>query len=128
MTKYKWSLLGLIVSSIVFIVFLINPLINFVNAPRYPTEPVPETLQVEMDKYFHESSILLVTKLGLSEEDEEKAEQVREDYYEWRRNVPKKINLKSALREFGKSFYHWNLFWILIIVFSFMAYNYKKKN
>ena len=32
MTKYKWSLLGLIISVIIFIVFLISPLINFINS------------------------------------------------------------------------------------------------
>ena len=94
MTKYKWSLLGLIISAILFLIFFIGPLISFINNAIVPAEPVPEGIH---------------------------------NYSYWYENAPKIFNWR-ALREFGKSFYHWNLFWIPIIVFSFMAFNYKKSN
>ena len=78
MTKYKWSLLGLILSVILFISFLISPLIELLDVLLKP-----------FTVYFGGQPA-------------------------------------EAFIEFGKSFYHWNLFWIPIIVFSFMAYNYKK--
>lgn len=106
MTKYKWSLLGLILSIILFIVFLISPLINFIDDALVPT------------KHYRPPIEIFIT------EDEELAEKC---YKAWYKNVPKKFNW-SALSEFGKSFYHWNLFWIPIIVFSFMTFNYKKIN
>jgi hypothetical protein len=55
----------------------------------------------------------------------EKEEAREKAYKEWYRYVSKKF-IWSSLNVIWKSFYHWNLFWIPIIVFSFMAYNYKK--
>ena len=108
MTKYKWSLLGLIISVIIFIVFLISPLINFINSSTIPAEPVP-------------------IEFGSKNPFTIYAEGKGEAYQEWYKNVPKKFN-RSALNKFGKSFYHWNLFWIPMIIFYFMAFNYKKIN
>ena len=108
MTKYKWSLLGLIISVILFVIFLISPLINFINGAIIPAEPIP--------KYFGSSNTIVIYLEGKGEA-----------YEEWHKNVPKKLN-QHALREFIKSFYHWNLFWIPIIVFYFMTFNYKKSN
>ena len=109
MTKYKWSLLGLILSIILFIVFLISPLINFINEALIPAEPNP---------FVNEGTPIIEVFID---------KEVQKDYLEWRKNAPKKIS-RYALSEFGKSFYHWNLFWIPIIVFYFMTFNYKKTN
>jgi len=119
MTKYRWSFLGLIVSIILFLVFLISPLIKFVNVSKFiPTEPGPlppiELFINPLDKYI------------ISAEEIVEAYEAKRDYYEWYDNVPKKFNW-SALSEFGKSFYHWNLFWIPIIILSVLTVNYKKE-
>jgi len=103
MTKYKWSFLGLIVSIILFLVFLIGPLINFINDPLVPAEPNP---------FESEANIF-----GVYEDEE-----VQKYYDEWRENVPKKIS-RYALGEFRKSFYHWILFLIPIIIFSVLMAN-----
>ena len=110
MTKYKWSILGSVLSMVLFLVFLISPFIKFVNeiVMIIPAEELPEEIAIELghdplEKYLNK------------------------DYLEWKENVPKKQVFNwVALGEFGKSFYRWNLFWIPIIVFSFMAFNYKK--
>jgi hypothetical protein len=135
MNKYKWSLLGLIVSIILFLVFLINPLINFKGSIKFiPTEPLPETIKIELassnspDALFYWVTIPKEKLIKVDPEDEEKfTEMANKDYKEWYKNVPKKFNW-SSLNVIWKSFYHWNLFWISIIVFSFMAFNYKKKS
>jgi len=121
MTKYKWSLLGLILSIILFIVFLISPLINFINEPKIiPIKPVPiEFLPIE--SFIEDNSIYKNKEYEISNAEKEMY------YKEWYGNVPKKIN-RTAFSNFGKSFYHWNLFWIGVIVFSFMTFNYKKTN
>jgi len=135
MTKYKWSMLGVIVSAILFLIFLINPLISFKNSTRFvPTVEIPETIREEIkaaglwiDKgkvtglYQFVNPDLNIERKPLS-----KLEEIAiKDYEEWYRYVSKKF-VWSSLNVIWKSFYHWNLFWIPIIVFSFMAYNYKK--
>jgi len=114
MTKYKWSLLGLIISVILFISLLISPLITFINEAIIPAEPVPAEFQIPPIDVFIKGN--------------EEASKASKEWYEnrenWYENVPKKLS-QHALSEFGKSFYHWNLFWIPIIVFSFMIFNYK---
>ncbi|MHB8276031.1 MAG: hypothetical protein ACYDIA_00040 [Candidatus Humimicrobiaceae bacterium] len=133
MTKYKWSFLGLIVSIILFLLFLINPLINFKGSRRIiPVEPIPETIAIELasTNLFY-ATIYNIPKeklINIDVEDREKFEEMaNKDYEEWYKNVPKKYNW-SSLNVFWKSFYHWNLFWIPIIIFSFMTFNYKKVN
>ena len=131
MTKYKWSVLGLIISAILFLVFLINPLIEFSNLSNktkfIPAEPIPEEIQAELYK----NAMNVVNRLEEANIDVnyfkelEVEKLLSEDYQEWYKNVPKKF-VWSTLSGIGKSFYHWNLFWIPIIVFSFMAVNYKK--
>ena len=111
MNKYKWSLLGLIISVILFLVFMISPFDKFIDNAIIPAEPIPEgisPLPVIEDKPF---------RLILLEPNKE--------YAEWYKNVPKEFN-QEAFKDFGKSFYHWNLFLIPIIFFSFLSYNYKK--
>ena len=135
MTKYKWSMLGVIVSAILFLIFLINPLISFKNSTRFvPTVEIPETIREEIkaaglwiDKgkvtglYQFVNPDLNIERKPLS-----KLEEIAiKDYEEWYRYVSKEF-VWSSLNVIWKSFYHWNLFWIPIIVFSFMAYNYKK--
>ena len=114
MTKYKWSILGLVLSMVLFLVFLISPFIKFVNeiVMIIPAEELPEEIAIE---------------LGHNPLEKHLNKYLNKDYLEWEENVPKKQVFNwVALGEFGKSFYRWNLFWIPIIVFSFMAFNYKK--
>ena len=134
MTKYKWSLLGLIISIILFLLLLINPLISFKNSIKFiPKEPIPETTATELT---NANFIVYSEKLAkVDVEDREKfkemfnkdKEKANNDYKEWLISVPKKF-VWSSLNVIFKSFYHWNLFWIPIIVFSFMTFNYKKIN
>jgi len=113
MTKYKWSLLGLVVSVILFLIFIISPVNDFINGAIIPAEPPPEEIEFDFGEFAKmEETEKIVYK---------------EAYDEWYNNAPKKFS-RSALNKFGKSFYHWNLFWIPIIAFSFMAFNYRKQN
>jgi hypothetical protein len=119
MTKYKWSLLGLIVSTILFLLLLISPLTIFINSVIIPAEKMP----VEILKLSNQQ--ISLKDLAEGKNPFIKSDEAEKAYKEWYKNVPKKFN-KSALGKFGQSFYHWNLFWIPIIIFSFMAFNYKK--
>ena len=124
MTKYKWSFLGLIVSIILFLLFLINPLTNFINKATIPAEPIPIEYKSTnpLMKYIDKELEHVNSFIEFVEKDE-----AREmAYEEWYKNVPKKFNW-SALSIFGKSFYKWNLFWIPIIIFSVLMANYKKE-
>ena len=129
MTKYKWSMLGVIASAILFLIFLINPLISFKNSTRFvPTEEIPETIREEIKAaglYIDKGEVTGID-LFIKGKPLSKLQKIAiKDYEEWYRNVPKEF-VWSSLNVIWKSFYHWNLFWIPIIVFSFMAYNYKK--
>ena len=115
MTKYKWSLLGLIVSIILFLVFMINPLIEFSNLSNktkfIPTEPIPEEIHAELYK----NAMDIVNRLK-----EFDISMNTPHFLKERRNLVKII--KSGIKMFlknlfgltlsgiGKSFYHWNLF------------------
>jgi len=127
MTKYKWSLLGLIISTILFIVFLISPLIDFVNVAIIPAEAIPIELISSSSGYvllqYLETDRYTNPFIEISGAEKE---QVKRNYKEWYENVPKTFNW-HALNEFKKSFYHWNLFWISIIIFSVLTANYKKE-
>lgn len=120
MTKYKWSLLGLIVSTILFIIFLIGPLVDFINEAIIPAEPIPDAIISEyikpLEKYTDGSNYEEIIK---------KKEKADKNYKEWYKNVPKKFNL-PALIILGKSFITSDIFWIPVIVFSFLTFNYKK--
>jgi len=128
-------MLGVIASAILFLIFLINPLISFKNSTRFvPTEEIPETIREEIKAaglWIYKGEVtgldLLVNPdLNIERKPLSKLEEIAiKDYKEWYRNVPKEF-VWSSLNVIWKSFYHWNLFWIPIIVFSFMAYNYKK--
>jgi len=132
MTKYKWSFLGLIVSIILFLLFLINPLTNFINSIKIiPAEELPETIAIELAStnpflgFIYGIDKEKLIKIGI--EDKKKFEEMaNKDYEEWYRNVPKKLDW-SGLDVFGKSFYNWNLFWVPIIIFSVLMANYKKE-
>jgi hypothetical protein len=121
MTKYKWSFLGLIVSIILFLVFLISPLIDFIDNAIIPAEPRPNELIPS-----YENTLIKYIEIEHENPFIEYAETNKEIYQEWIENVPKKFN-RYALSDFGKSFYHWNLFWIPIIIFSVLMVNYKKE-
>ena len=47
------------------------------------------------------------------------------EYQEWYDNVPKKFRWAS-LNIIWRSLYRFNFFWIPVIIFSFLAINYKK--
>ena len=120
MTKYKWSFLGLILSIILFLIFLISPLVNLSNKNVIiPAEPAPEKIILAYILYNYPEENRDANQIV-------EAYEAKRAYQEWYENVPKKFNW-SALSVFGKSFYHWNLFWIPIIIFSVLTANYKKE-
>jgi hypothetical protein len=134
MTKYKWSLLGLAVSVMLFLVFMIDPLITFIKVDKtIPAEKIPTEIYIDMMERIETIERELFDS-GIEFDHREQMEiekLVNTDYKEWYKSVPKKVDrnlLKISLIKFGKSFYHWNLFWIPIIVFSFLAFNYRKSD
>jgi len=121
MSKYKWLMLGLIVSIILFLLLLINPLTNFINKASIYYKYVastdvlidfPNTIIVPLDKYIQGSI-------------EKSRQEILIEVQEERLKLKKEKNI--ALRVFAESFYHWNLFWIPIIIFSVLMANYKKE-
>lgn len=86
---------------------MINPLITFTNKSSIPSESPPEELA---------GNIIMIYAEGKGD-----------DYAEWYDSVPKKFNW-NALKEFGESFLFPNLFWLPVIIFLFLAVNYKRSN
>lgn len=89
MNKYKWSLLGLIISIILLIIFSIEPIVNLNNEQEKRELPPIENL--------------------IEQSEQSRSSVSFSDFF-----------------SFGFSFPFCILFLTLIIIFSFLVFNYKK--